>query len=395
MTPRNDASRPPAAMVMAATVALAAGAALVAIEPALAQLATARPSGAASAAPGLFDGAWLWLLERQRELTGAMTNAVKRLKTESFWGAAAQLALVSFLYGVFHAAGPGHGKFVISSYALANARTLRRGVAVSFMAAFVQALSAIAIVGVLAIAVKATSLDIRRTEAWLETVSWGAIALLGAWLLWRSMRGIWAARSERLAPMHDHSHAAAPAVRGHGHAHQHHHGHDHAHRDDHHGHAHAQKPGHGHPHGHSHDHAHHTHAAGGTCSHCGHAHVATPEQLDGTWSWREAISIAFAIGIRPCTGALAVLIFALGIGLFAAGIMATFAMALGTAITVSVLATLAVSSRNLALRIGGGPSSAWASRIETGAAITGSALVMVMGTAFFLASLSATGTSPL
>lgn len=89
------------------------------------------------------------------------------------------------------------------------------------------------------------------------------------------------------------------------------------------------------------------------------------------------------------------LIFALGIGLFAAGIMATFAMALGTAITVSVLATLAVSSRNLALRIGGGPSSAWASRIETGAAITGSALVMVMGTAFFLASLSATGTSPL
>lgn len=123
--------------------------------------------------------------------------------------------------------------------------------------------------------------------------------------------------------------------------------------------------------------------------------MATPDQLEGKWSWREAISIALAIGIRPCTGALAVLIFSLGIGLFAAGVMATFAMAIGTAITVSALATLAVTSRDFAKRVSGGQSSPWAWRIETGAAIAGSALVLVMGTAFFLASLSGTGTSPL
>ena len=418
--------------LVAAVLLLAAFGVVITLEPAAAQLAGARPP-ATAAQPGFLDGLWVWLLERQRELTGAMTNAVKRLKTDSFWAASAQLALVSFLYGVFHAAGPGHGKFVISSYALANARTLRRGVMVSFLAAFFQALSAIGIVGVLAVMVKATSLDIRRTEAWLETASWGAIAVLGAWLLWRSVRGLWGATGHGHAHGHSHEAVAAAPV-GHRHGHHHAHGHSHGHERvaqaaaphpdplpsalrlrgegeerQGHGHGHGHHAGHakaaslhahaGHGHAH-HDHAHghghhHSHAEGEACPDCGHVHMATPDQLEGKWSWREAISIALAIGIRPCTGALAVLIFSLGIGLFAAGIMATFAMAFGTAITVSALATLAVTSRDLAKRVSGGQSSPWAWRIEKGAAIAGSALVLVMGTAFFLASLSGTGTSPL
>jgi len=99
--------------------------------------------------------------------------------------------------------------------------------------------------------------------------------------------------------------------------------------------------------------------------------------------------MAFAVGVRPCTGAIAVLLFSLGTGLLAAGIFATFAMAVGTALTVSALATLAVVSRDLAARISGG--GAWTGRIQTAAGLVGSFLVFALGASFFVASLNGTG----
>ena len=50
-------------------------------------------------------------------------------------------------------------------------------------------------------------------------------------------------------------------------------------------------------------------------------------------------------------GALIVLVFALAQGLFAAGIAATFAMAVGTALTTGAIAAIAVFAKNLALRL--------------------------------------------
>lgn len=114
--------------------------------------------------------------------------------------------------------------------------------------------------------------------------------------------------------------------------------------------------------------------------------MPSPKDLEGAWSWRNAIAMAVSIGIRPCTGAILVLLFAIGQGLMWAGVFATFAMALGTAITVSTLAALAVGSRDLATRLAGG-SSRRASAIASGAGILGSGAVMVMGAAFFVASL--------
>ncbi len=108
----------------------------------------------------------------QQKFNRDMAAAVKDLKAAGGLHAAWVLAFVSFMYGVLHAAGPGHGKAVISSYVLANERTVRRGIFLSFLAAFFQALSAIAIVGVLAIALNATSLTIKSTEHWIETLSW-------------------------------------------------------------------------------------------------------------------------------------------------------------------------------------------------------------------------------
>jgi nickel/cobalt transporter (NicO) family protein len=308
-------------------------------------------------APGLTAGIWNFVLDGQREMTQGMTGAVKQLKSLGSVNAALVLGLISFLYGVLHAVGPGHGKFVISSYALANEKTVRRGIVLSFMAAFIQALSAIVLVAILALVLKATSIQVRATEAWLETISWALIALLGAWLLWGQLRG------GEHSPIH-----SSPAASAHGHEH--------------------------HVHGpdcnHSHDHAH----ASTTCdqnhvhdANCGHVHMATPEQLQGPWNWRHAWSLAFSIGIRPCTGAIGVLLLSLSMGILWAGIFATFTMAIGTALTVSALAALAVGSRELAKRIAGGADSPWAATVQRVAAVGGSALVMVIGATFFLASL--------
>lgn len=322
--------------------------------------------------PGLYDGIWNFVLDGQREMTKGMTGALRQLKTVGSVNAALILGFISFIYGVLHAVGPGHGKFVISSYALANERTVRRGILLSFMAALIQALSAIVLVGILAMILKATSLQIKAAENWLETASWGLIALLGAWLLWTRLRGDHhhhhaghaAGEPHHPQPDHGHAHGAHDACCAGGH----HHDHGHVH-------AHGAACAHDHEPGHVHD------------EHCGHTHMATPQQLQGPWSWSHAWSLAFSIGIRPCTGAIGVLLLSLSLGIMWAGIFATFTMAIGTALTVSALASLAVGSRELAKKLAGGAESHWAASIQQFAAIGGSALVMVIGATFFLASL--------
>lgn len=334
---------------------------------------------------------WSYVLTQQQRINRELATAVRQMKTGSVLDATLMLAFLSFTYGVLHAAGPGHGKAVISSYVLANERTVKRGIMLSFLSAFIQALSAIAIVGVLAVALNATSLQISATERWIETISWGFVALVGAWLLYGQVSSLIKRRraeAAAAASAHSHHHEAGhqPAL-AHAHAHGHDHGvcgcgHDHGHG---HGHAHAHGDGH-------HHHADHVHADDGSC--CGHAHMPDPKQLEGPLSWSKALAIAFSVGIRPCTGAILVLIFALSQGLLIAGVFATFAMALGTAITVSALASLAVGSRELAKRLAGGESRL-AGMVATGAGLLGSGLVLLMGVTFFVASLGGGTTGPL
>ena len=205
--------------LLAAAAVMLALAAIIAAPP----LAEAQPSGkpplstaqpAPAAGSGFLDRIWAGIITAQRDLTNAMTGAVKRLKASGSVSATALLAFVSFVYGVLHAVGPGHGKFVISSYALASERTVRRSLLLSAMAAAVQAISAIIIVGAFAIILGATSLEIRATESWLETASWALIAALGAWLLWRQLSAL------RLSAAHAGHHA---------HSDHHHESHDHGH----------------------------------------------------------------------------------------------------------------------------------------------------------------------
>ena len=323
-------------------------------EKSLAQPSSAEPGSA----PGVLQRAGAWLLETQAQINRELATAVRRLKSADPFSATLTLAFLSFAYGVLHAAGPGHGKAVISSYVLADGRTVRRGILLAFMAAMIQALSALVLVGILVLVFRATGVQMRVMEAWLETVSWALVALVGVWLVYYQLR----------------TYFAGSAAHAHGHTH----GHDHGHHHDH-----AHHNGHDHAH---HDHSHAAHQHTDSCEIC--AHVPDPSQLKGDWSWRRALALAFAVGVRPCTGAILVLVFAIGQGLMWAGVLSTFAMAVGTAITVSVLAASAVGFRELATRLAGGGSSPWAGRIQLAAGLGGASLVLVMGTLFFIGSLS-------
>ena len=130
-------------------------------------------------ARGPFGTLLSWVADTQQSMQRELAASVKRLKSGNAIGAAIALAGLSFLYGVVHAIGPGHGKTIISSYVIANEETVRRGVIISFIAAGLQALTAVVLVGVLLIALGSTGLEVNAWSNQLESVSYAMIALVG------------------------------------------------------------------------------------------------------------------------------------------------------------------------------------------------------------------------
>ncbi|HXX09471.1 MAG TPA: nickel/cobalt transporter [Pseudolabrys sp.] len=287
--------------------------------------ALAQPFGMsrapATAEVGGFSG---WILAKQAEFYRMLSGLIRAAKADG--SAAYTLLGISFLYGMFHAAGPGHGKAVISSYLVANDETWRRGIVFSFASAILQAFTAIAVVGIAAALLGATAKAMGNTVRVIEIVSYALIILIGLRLLWVKGRAfLRLLRGE------------APAHHAHGHDHGHHH-HDHAH-------------GHDHHHGHAHGNGHHDHDHDDEASAWGHAHAPEPQELTGKHWFRRGLSAIVAVGLRPCSGAIIVLVFALAQGLFWIGVASTFVMGIGTAITVAIIATLAVGARGLAGRL--------------------------------------------
>lgn len=323
----------------------------------IADAALAQPFGISRAGGGGEVGGFAgWILHKQAEFYRMMSGTIRAAKADG--SAAWTLLGISFAYGIFHAAGPGHGKAVISSYMVANDETWKRGVALSFASAILQAFTAIAIVGIAAVLLGATAKAMGDTVRVIEIVSYGLIVLIGLRLLWVKGRAfaklLWPAKAGHAHSHHDHAHhghdhhAHAHGNDHHhdrGHAHDHAHGHSHGHSHDHsHGHA------HGHTHGHAHNHAHHDHDHDDEGHAWGHAHAPEPSELKGRDWWKRGLAAIVAVGLRPCSGAIIVLVFALAQGLFWIGVASTFAMGLGTAITVAGIATIAVGARSVAGR---------------------------------------------
>jgi nickel/cobalt transporter (NicO) family protein len=314
-----------------------------------------------------FEDPVLWVRERQQAFYGKLSATLRQMKGSSPLAATWALMLLSFGYGVFHAAGPGHGKAVISAWLLATENELKRGVLISFMSAIIQALTAIILVSILFLVVASVGSTARNVAGVLESASYAMIALLGAYLVWTALRLLKPAKplvvpapapapipamagmtTHQSMALHDFGsfepmkNKAVPA--------------DHEHGPD--------------------------------CG-CGHAHVPAARDLRGDWSFARAFSLAFAVGIRPCTGAILVLVFANGLGLYWAGVFSTFAMAAGTFITVSVIAAFAVYSKKLAAMLMRGNSRLldW---FGLGLRFAGGVAIASLGTILFLGSLGST-----
>jgi nickel/cobalt transporter (NicO) family protein len=303
-----------------------------------------------------------FILAKQSLFYRELSGLIRAAKTDgsALWG----LMGISFVYGIFHAAGPGHGKAVISSYLVANEETWRRGIALSFASALLQAITAVILVAIVAILIGATAKMMGDTVRVIETVSYTLIVIVGARLLWVKGRAfIHTLRSMRAART---SAAVEQTHAGHAHCAHHSHAHDdqtpHAHDDEDH-----------HPHDHAHEHSDEENVLP-----WGHAHGPEPEELAGPGGWRRGLSAIVAVGLRPCSGAIIVLVFALAQGLFWAGVASTFVMGLGTAITVAAIATLAVGAKTVAKRFAAtraGYGTLMLRGVEVGAAV----VVMLFG----------------
>ncbi|MBV8926982.1 MAG: nickel/cobalt transporter [Bradyrhizobium sp.] len=317
------------AILLILTAAFAASAA----DAALAQgvpFGAPHPAGAGLSGSGLVG----WAFAEQAAFYRSLSGYIRASKDD---GAAMWALLgISFLYGIFHAVGPGHGKAVISSYLLATEETWRRGVALSFVSAAIQSVVAIIIVLIAAMLLEATAKTIGWTVHVVEIVSYGLIVLIGVRLLFVKGRCLMIAVRQFDWPVEQVAVASSSI------------GTDlvfHRHGGGAIGCRHCDV-GHGfHCHGdHDHDHDHHASA-------WGHAHGPEPAELGGAGGWRRGLSAVMAVGLRPCSGAIIVLIFALAQDLFWTGVGATLLMGLGTALTVAAIATLAVGARQVAGRI--------------------------------------------
>ncbi len=302
----------------------------------------------------------LWARDEQQNYYASMSGALRGVNSDHPTSAAITLLLISFAYGVFHAAGPGHGKAVISGWLLATESQLRRGVLLAFMSAMLQAFVAIAVVSAVLLLLNGAATAAKSAATWLEAASYLMIAIMGLYLLWTGLRLVLA--KIRTRPWRSSQLAAATV------------GIDHHFEI-----VNPRLP--------SISAANHIH--GPDCG-CDHAHLPDARAVSGDWSWRKAASITLAVGLRPCTGAILVLLFANTLGIYWAGVLSTFVMGLGTFITVSVIAGIAVYSRQLATQMMQ-RDSRWLARLEIALRIGGGVAIFTLGALMSLAMASGNG----
>lgn len=310
---------------------------LIVLALAVLGLAQAQPLPMPPAQDAPVDTSWWgdalsYVNQVQSELWRGLAKAVRAVKDEGSVGALAWLLGLAFFYGVIHAAGPGHGKAVIAAYLVGTDSAIRRGIALSFLSAAVQGVTAISAVGLLAAVLGFVSKEVADMTRPLEALGAVMIAGVGLYILVVTVRSILAGRD-----LHAHGHA--------------HHGHSHAHDCD---------------HPHEHEHA--------------HTHIAPAEVRD----WRTGVAVVAAVGLRPCMGAILVLLFALSYGVFFVGVLATAAMSLGTGITVAALALLSSGARHVALRLAG-TMDGWLLRTYWALSLVGGITLLLIGVSLLLA----------
>ncbi|KGT87468.1 nickel/cobalt transporter [Enterobacter cancerogenus] len=259
-----------------------------------------------------------WSLQTQIQLHRLLVTHLLQINTGQY-SAGLWLIGVTFIYGILHAVGPGHGKFIVTTWLTTHQPP--RGVALSvpFLGSLVQGLSAIAFVFILAVGFNLTTGDLSTSRWYLEKASALFIAALGVMMMVQA----WRARNKHL---HQHEHE------------QHHNG-------------------------------------------CGHHHGITTESVD---NWKAWIGIIVATGVRPCSGALTVLLFASVIGITRWGMFAVMTMALGTGMALVALALFVRHFRHRAGELWLAESSPRTQQILGMVRVAGGALLILFALVLFL-----------
>jgi ABC-type nickel/cobalt efflux system permease component RcnA len=256
---------------------------------------------------GGFGPLQAWVLEQQRQVQNALAGAVRAIKGGQP-GAIFGLLSVCFAYGFLHAAGPGHGKLVIGGYGMARRVPFVRLAGVALASSLAQAAVAVGLVyAVVALLGLGRSQAEGLAEEVMAPLGTLMVAGVGLWLVWRGVAGLRAQGAESSGSHHHHHYA----------------------HEDH------------------HDHAPHSHGA--VCDTCGHAHGPTVDEVQHLTGWRDTLALVAGIAMRPCSGALFLLILTWQLGIASAGIIGTFAMGLGTAMVTIGVAAMAVWAREGAL----------------------------------------------
>lgn len=236
-----------------------------------------------------------WVIEAQRAVQNQLAAGVRAIK-QGQPGALLALLAVCFGYGVLHAAGPGHGKVLIGGYGMGRRVAFWSLAGVSLAASLAQSLVAVALVYT-GVALLGWTRDAAQNVAQdvMAPIGTLAIAAVGLWLALRGLRKLW--RSATPPALHDNDH--------------------HHHHDD-------------------------------TCG-CGHSHGPSLAEVQAATRWQDRVALVVGVALRPCSGALFLLILTWQLGIALAGIAGAFAMGLGTAVVTVAVAGMAVWAREGAL----------------------------------------------
>jgi nickel/cobalt exporter len=274
---------------------------------------------------GLVNGLLQKLAHQQMLLNERISHQFKAVRDTGSGTAFFTILALAFLYGVLHAAGPGHGKSIVAAYFVANEARWTSGVMMGGVISLLQGVTAIIVVFLLSLVLKTSQMAIENNGAMVEFISYGLVVLIGLVLFYRAVTG------------KGHSHAHGPFGQDHAHAH---HGHDH----------------------HDCSHDHHQH---------GHDHHPAPTR--GGTSFRRILTLA--AGVAPCASAIIIMLFALANGALLVGTVAVLSLSLGMGLTVSTIGVLSILARGMMKRFAGGETAA-GERLERVLATGGAVLVV-------------------
>jgi len=248
------------------------------------------------------------------------------------WMIAAAIG-IAFALGAAHALTPGHGKTIVAAYLVGSRGTLKHAAFLGAMVTFTHTVS-VFLLGMATLFLFQYVVPENITRV-LGAVSGLSIVAIGAWMLYKRLRGT-----------------------GHAHSHDHEHGQSHSHDHDHHHHDHDHQHGHDHPHDHTHEHGTHT-----------HSHV--PEEV----SWSGLVALGASGGLVPCESALVLLLSAIALRRVGLGLVLLVSFSLGLAIVLMGIGVLVIYAKNLlpeSERNSGNPFFRWMP-------VASAAVVLVLG----------------